>query len=67
MWSLISGLFSILGGWLGLQKGKQDRLNAPDMVQNKQAQDDQIERDRIESAVDKGDKGDMTDERKLGS
>jgi len=64
----ISSILSILGGWLGLQKGKQDRYNALDMVQNEQAKRDQAEKERIEKQLlDDEQKKNLDEERKLGA
>ena len=64
----LSAILSIVSGWLGLQKGKQDRLNAPDMVSNAQARRDQEEKERIERQLLADEqKKNLDEERKLGS
>ncbi len=57
--SLISGAVSAVANWLGLQKAKQERYNAPDMVKNKQAATDLAEKEKIEK-----DLGNLDQERK---
>ncbi len=59
IFGIISGVISAVAGWLGLQKAKQDRYNAPDMVQNKQAATDLAEKEKIEKDI-----GNLDQERK---
>ena len=55
MWSIIGGVVQVIAGWLGWQSKRQERFNAPDMVQNKQAATDLTEKEKIESDVAKND------------
>lgn len=63
----LSSILGIVSGWLGWQSKRQERLNAPDIVANKDAQRDRDEKERVQSAVEKSDKGGQVseDERKL--
>lgn len=56
---ILSSAVSAMAGWLGLQKAKQERYNAPDMVSNKQAAIDLAEKEKIEK-----DLGNLEQERK---
>lgn len=61
----ISSILGILKGWFGLQDKKQQRLNDPTVVANRDAARDQKEKEKIQRDIEKGNKtGDLTDERK---
>lgn len=63
MWGLISGVLSVVGGWLGFQTAIQKRDNAGDMIANANAKRDEHEREQIQSTVQKSDQqGSVSDD-----
>lgn len=60
--STISSFFSALGGFFNLQSKKQDRLNAPDVIANRDAARDQKEKEKIQKTVEGSDKAGQVSE-----
>lgn len=60
--SAISSFFSALGGYFSLQGKKQDRLNAPDIVANRDAARNRKEKEQIQKTVEGSDKAGQVSE-----